>query len=73
MMEQTHSVTLANSACIHIHEIKYEYACGIFVVCLFCFVLFCLFFFGGGEGGGALMRLLKTQMLTWSTARINVR
>ena len=48
MMEQTHSMTLANSACIHIHAIKYEYACGIFVCLfvLFCFV--CLFFFGGG-------------------------
>ena len=76
MMEQTHSMTLANSACIHIHAIKYEYACGIFVCLfvLFCFV--CLFFWGGeggGGGGGGLMRLLKTQMLTWSTARINVR
>ena len=52
MMEQTHSVTLANSACIHIHAIKYEYACGIFVCLfvLFCFV--CLFFLGGEGGGG---------------------
>ena len=66
-------MTLANSACIHIHAIKYEYACGIFV-CLFVLFCFCFFFFlGGVRGGGGLMRLLKTQMLTWSTARINVR